>query len=61
MKLYIREQNLVTDISVLKYFLHVTSDHAQTVHFWEVRIYRPRFSGKNKNLIIYWDLEEVST
>ena len=58
MKLYTREQNLVTDISDLKYFFHVTSEDGQTAHFFGmVTIYKPRLPERN-NHVIYWDLEE---
>ena len=52
MKLCPREQNLAMNILKLKYPSHVTSEHVHTVHFFStVRIYRPRFIGKNKGYL----------
>ena len=52
MKLYTREQNLVTDISDLKYFFHVTSEDGQTAHFFGmVTIYKPRLPERNNHVI----------
>ena len=58
MKLCPSKQNLVTNIFRLRCFPPVTSEQAQTVHFWGGSgIYRPKFFRNN---VIFCDLEMVS-